>query len=552
MPTLKHATSIQSFALSRALDTGNAELFKHIALSAGQSFDRPYSCCGSCSLFLVSLSYAKTPIAKWLLDSNCNPRGQRNCGPRFGYTAIHLAVESPELSKDILPILLNALDPEEWSTGPISPLHVSVANRNYNGTYTLLQFIAGAFGETQPHGNSNIVFEQRNLTSAVLNKRLRDSLNDSRGELNVIDPQDKRISILDEESFSRTPLHLAVFLNEFELAKLLIQHGADVDMEDADSLTPLHLAASRSNKNMVELLLAHHSNPNKRDWFGRTPLMLAAKAGKSDIFEVLLAQGGNVDAQNADKSTVAAYCRDGYTYSLAVTAGCQHSDDADPWCFYDTILRGSPDLAIFLMNSKPGDDHEPKSLGSWFGMSPHIFKSLLRLAKRRRQSRVGHGTMRLGPKFLVPAALRDDVSLIERTCTELQVTDVETLREALIRAASWGRLCAVKCLLRRIRLYTAKHIDTTSRAYVASKDFPELQTWVLVDQATDQFAIKAGGQHTEIPEQTTFWSGIRQMEIPLKERYGRTYRSLLEWVIWLYGEDKEQMIVYSWRECRLR
>jgi len=466
---------------------------------------------------------------------------------------VHLAAENPELSQDILPLLLEAIDLEEWSTSPISPLHVSVANGNYSGTYTLLRFMADTLDANQPNGGGNFNdSKQHHLIPTMLNKRFRHFPKDPRQELNVINRQDEKIPVPTKAIPPCTPLHLAILFNEFELAKLLIQHGASVDIGDASLGTPLHLAAHHGYLEMVKLLVDHHSNPNKRDRVGKTPLTRAAEAGKSDTFEVLLAQGVNVDAEDAFKSTVATYCRDGYTYSLAVTAGCRHSGDADPWGFYDDILCESPVLALFLMNSKPGDNHEPKSLGTWLRMSPHIFKSLIQLAKRKHQSHPGHGTVGLGPKFLVPAALRDDVSLIERICTELQVTNVETIREALIRGASWGRLYAVKCLFRRIRLHTTEHIDIASKAYVASKDFPELQTWILVGKATDQLAIEARGQHSEIPEQTIFWSGIRQMEIPLKERYGRTYRSLFEWVKWLYREDKEQMIAYSRRERRLR
>ena len=41
-----------------------------------------------------------------------------------------------------------------------------------------------------------------------------------------------------------TPLHQAVIEGNLAVVSLLIQHGADVNKQDADSWTPLHAACS--------------------------------------------------------------------------------------------------------------------------------------------------------------------------------------------------------------------------------------------------------------------------------------------------------------------
>ena len=41
-----------------------------------------------------------------------------------------------------------------------------------------------------------------------------------------------------------TPLHRAASDGEQEVAKLLLNHGADVNKRDADGLTPLHISSS--------------------------------------------------------------------------------------------------------------------------------------------------------------------------------------------------------------------------------------------------------------------------------------------------------------------
>ena len=108
----------------------------------------------------------------------------------------------------------------------------------------------------------------------------------------------------------------------------------------------------------------------------------------------------------------------------------------------------------------------------------------------------------------------------------------------------------MKTLFRRMMLHVSERVDVLSMVYMASKDFPDLQAWILVGRATDQLAIQTEGQHLGAVKPIGFWSGIWQVEIPLEERYGRARRSLCDWVVWLYSQDKEQMIAYSRRRSR--
>lgn len=60
-----------------------------------------------------------------------------------------------------------------------------------------------------------------------------------------------------------------------ESARLLVQHGADVNLRDRDYSTPLQLAASSGSAELVELLIQHGADVNARDIGLRTPLHLA-------------------------------------------------------------------------------------------------------------------------------------------------------------------------------------------------------------------------------------------------------------------------------------
>ncbi|XP_076442139.1 uncharacterized protein LOC143281086 [Babylonia areolata] len=52
-----------------------------------------------------------------------------------------------------------------------------------------------------------------------------------------------------------TPLHQAVLEGNYQAAKLLISHGADVNKTDTDSWTPLHAACAEGHADIVRYLL---------------------------------------------------------------------------------------------------------------------------------------------------------------------------------------------------------------------------------------------------------------------------------------------------------
>jgi ankyrin repeat protein len=93
-----------------------------------------------------------------------------------------------------------------------------------------------------------------------------------------------------------TPLHLASFFGHRDLARLLIERGADVDARSrstrfARDNTPLHAAAANGQTAVAELLLEHGADCNARDGSGFTPLGLAA-ANHNDLLVLALLERG--------------------------------------------------------------------------------------------------------------------------------------------------------------------------------------------------------------------------------------------------------------------
>ncbi len=74
-----------------------------------------------------------------------------------------------------------------------------------------------------------------------------------------------------------TPLHIAIANMNLELAKFLLDHGADVNARDADGHTPLHFAVYRHHLDLIRLLLDAKADPDVKDASGETPVAMAGK-----------------------------------------------------------------------------------------------------------------------------------------------------------------------------------------------------------------------------------------------------------------------------------
>lgn len=101
------------------------------------------------------------------------------------------------------------------------------------------------------------------------------------------------------DSLGETPLMLAAINNHLELAKVLIERGADVNKP---GWTPLHYAATRGHRDMMRLLLDNEAYIDSESDNGTTPLMMAAYYASPLAVKLLLEEGADpvlVNSANA-------------------------------------------------------------------------------------------------------------------------------------------------------------------------------------------------------------------------------------------------------------
>ncbi|MGD9331289.1 MAG: ankyrin repeat domain-containing protein [Desulfobacterales bacterium] len=89
-----------------------------------------------------------------------------------------------------------------------------------------------------------------------------------------------------------TGLHWAARQGLVEMARLLIDYGANPNARSDDNKTPLHMAAMEGQKELLVILIAHRANVNALDRAGWTPLRWAEAQKHEDIARILMAAGG--------------------------------------------------------------------------------------------------------------------------------------------------------------------------------------------------------------------------------------------------------------------
>jgi|SRR5688500_6467510 len=107
------------------------------------------------------------------------------------------------------------------------------------------------------------------------------------------------------------PVGLAIFFGNRELAKMLIDEGAEVNNASANAqrVAPLHAAAAVCDLEMIRILLDRGADPNARQQMDYTPLHTAASRGDIEMAKLLMSYGATRDARGEDGLSVADVAR---------------------------------------------------------------------------------------------------------------------------------------------------------------------------------------------------------------------------------------------------
>lgn len=115
-----------------------------------------------------------------------------------------------------------------------------------------------------------------------------------------------------KDSNGNTPLILSAKHNHTDIAKYLINIGADTESHNLRSETTIHWASFHGNIDLIKLLINSGANPNCCDCEGGTPASWAAYCGKLEVIKYLCEIGCNLIKSDNNNSCLHWACSNGH------------------------------------------------------------------------------------------------------------------------------------------------------------------------------------------------------------------------------------------------
>ena len=241
---------------------------------------------GRTPLFWVVMN-GETELVRLLLQAGADG----NAADRYGATPLTFAAESG--SVEIAEALLSAgadVNPDP-STLPTlydgnTPLHGAVGGRNPAAMVALLIQHGGNVDVTDNHGTAPLHMVARSGDVDVAKALIEAGADVNARNVNY------------EGDADNSPLHLAIHAGHGDLARLLIEAGADVQAGNHAGNPPVQVAAFAGLPEVITLLVEAGAPVNVHDQVGDTPLHDAALQGRVEAARVLLEAGADVHANN--------------------------------------------------------------------------------------------------------------------------------------------------------------------------------------------------------------------------------------------------------------
>ncbi len=127
-------------------------------------------------------------------------------------------------------------------------------------------------------------------------------LNDQSDTVKVLLDHGARVDLQEKEVM--LALMFASVCGLYKTVHMLLDHGAQVDLQDEDGMSALMEASMYGHIKILHMLLDHGAQVDLQREDGRSALMIASYCGHTEIVRVLLDHGAQVDLQ--DKKGVSA------------------------------------------------------------------------------------------------------------------------------------------------------------------------------------------------------------------------------------------------------
>lgn len=132
---------------------------------------------------------------------------------------------------------------------------------------------------------------------------------------------EKGANIDAQDTTGKTALMIAAFSDEDTISRLLIEQTSNIDAVDEEGRSALFFAIQ--SPWIVKMLLAYGASVNIQDSSGDTPLMVAVKHGDVLSMKAMLAAGADISISNKEGATALSMAHEGTeVFRCDVSIGC--------------------------------------------------------------------------------------------------------------------------------------------------------------------------------------------------------------------------------------
>jgi ankyrin repeat protein len=309
-----------STALLLAAHSGHVDMVD-LLLHNGVDADKPDL--DGCTALHDAAEKSRVEVAKILLEYNARLDVRNECGR----TALHAACAHGHydvaktfvdhiLITENAEQILNARDEDGWSA-----LHDAVVTGNIHLVRLLVENgLDVNEGDQQPPLHGAAANGHAEVVRYLMGQGARTNEGDSNGDTALhwaafkgqsdcvralLEPIDDEPPIDPhcQNADGGTALHSAANHGDVFTGKILLEHGANVDIQMDDGNAALHNAAYEGHHNFALSLLEHGANVNILNAELRTPLHEAACMGHTHLCRLLLNYGAGIDVQDGGGDT---------------------------------------------------------------------------------------------------------------------------------------------------------------------------------------------------------------------------------------------------------
>ncbi|UXI23284.1 uncharacterized protein NH340_JMT09227 [Sarcoptes scabiei] len=244
----------------------------------------------------------RMPIIELLLDHNA----RADVRDKLGQRAIHYATYSDNPSVIRILVERAGVDVNVRNRFLVAPVHLAVANKNFNAFYELLSLNANI--NAQDINGNDVSHWAAYVGFLPIFEMVSERMEMTQPNLYGVTPlhyacynkKASSITIVFEllklytnncditDKIGRTPLHYAAISDSDKIASLLLENGSDKNHCDSDFESPLHEAVQNISRNVINVLLDSKVNINLSNQYGFTPLHIAVMTNNGQLCRFLI------------------------------------------------------------------------------------------------------------------------------------------------------------------------------------------------------------------------------------------------------------------------